>query len=190
MQRQKKRSPQTYSQGFNISKWTIDALTWKLKEQSALYWGKPELKHFDFVSESQAALTVICSSWLWMCFLKKQVRHHLQQLRSGTAHTPSSLHSITQQQNWKAGYQCIHLHTHTAQLIRVKERGSRGQVCKPHTTSRVTKVTKGMYTRPVPFFTPAFLSVQTGGKHSITQGALDNLFVSLRKENTGKHYYN
>ena len=125
------------------------------------------------------------------CAFRNQVRHRLRQLRSGPAHTTSSLHSIRQQQKRKEGCQCIHPHTHTdggmgAQLNRVRERGSGGQVCKPHTTSRVTKVTKGMCMKlsPIPLSPPAVLSLQNGGKHSITQGALHNLFVSLRKENT------
>lgn len=90
------------------------------------------------------------------------------------AHTCTRTH-------WKVG----------AQLNRVRERGSGGQVCKPHTPSRVTKVTKGMCTRlsPIPLSTLAVLSLQTGGKHTITQEALHNLFVSLRKGNTVKHYH-
>lgn len=94
--------------------------------------------------------------------------------------------------NLSLSFSDTHTHTHIhvkewgAQLNRVREKGSGGQVCKPHTPSRVTKVTKGMCTRlsPIPLSTLAFLSPQTGGKHSITQAALHNLFVSLRE---GKH---
>lgn len=124
------------------------------------------------------------------CAFKNQVRHCLRQLRSGTAHAPLSLHNIRQQQKSRVSVLTrIYTHTHTdtgmgAQLNRVRERGSGGQVCKPYTPSRVTKVTKGMWLRlsPIPLSMLAFLSLQAGGKHSITQEALHNLFVSLRLE--------
>lgn len=84
------------------------------------------------------------------CAFKNQVRQRLQQLRPGPAHTPSSLHNIRKQQNWKAGCLCIRTHTYTQTLRNggktEQKRGSGGQVCKPHTPSRVTKVTKGMCT--------------------------------------------
>ena len=77
-------------------------------------------------------------------------------------------------------------------MNRVRDRGSGGQVCKPYTPSRVTKVTNGMCVRfsPMQVYTLVVLSLQTGGKHSITQEASYNLFVHLRKKNTGKHYRN
>lgn len=67
-----------------------------------------------------------------------------------------------------------------AQLNRVRERGSGGQILKPHTPSRVTKVTKGMCKRlrPILLSTPAILSLQTGGKHTLAQNAFCNLLVS------------
>lgn len=78
-------------------------------------------------------------------------------------------------------------HADAAQLNRVKERGSGGHVCKPRRTSRLTKVTKGMCAGLSSASAAASLSLQAGEKHSITQEASDNLFVSLRKENTVKH---
>lgn len=113
---------------------------------------------------------------------KNQVRHCLRQLRSGPPHPCTiSDSSRTQKQGVSTN---THSHTHEqrrvgAQLNRVRERGSGGQILKPHTPSRVTKVTKGMCKRlkPILLSTPAILSLQTGGKHTLAQKAFCNLFV-------------
>ena len=99
---------------------------WLGSLRNRLLFTEQSLSSNIFLIYSQKAerpLTEICSAWLWMCFKKKkkkkkkQVRHRLRQLRSGPAHTPSSLHSIRQRQSWKRGCQCICSLTHThAQL--------------------------------------------------------------------------
>lgn len=50
-------------------------------------------------------------------------------------------------------------------------------------------VTKRNVSEAQPLSALAFLSHRAGGKHSITQEALHNLFVNLSKENTVKHYH-
>lgn len=88
----------------------------------------------------------------------------------------------------KSAGACAHTHTHTrthtktwrngeAGLNKVRQRGSGGHVCKPHTPSRMTKVTKEMCTilRPIPLSKLAFSSLHTAGKHAITQQALHSL---------------
>lgn len=108
----------------------------------------------------------------------------LLETRSGTACDNWGLvpltnpHLCTISDSSRTEKQSVRAYTHSqahggmgSQLNRVRERGSGGQVCKPYTPSRVTKVTKGMSTRlsTISLSTQAFLSWETWAKHSITQ---------------------
>jgi len=129
----------------------------------------------------------MCGAWLWMCFWKKQIWHSLWHLRSGPLR-PCTISDGSRTE--KLGV-ATHTHMHKqrgmgAQLNRVRERGSGGQVCKPHTPSCVTKVTRGMCIGLcwIPLSAPALLSQPTGGKCTIIQEAFQNVFVSLRGDKT------